>query len=112
MATFGWLLLLIALPITLAYWRANLLVTTGALGVLLVAYALLGHGSPAWSAVWGALFALLLFYYERRQRQGRATIPCAIASLWRDRAGERDGLEALAMVPARADVAAHRRLAH
>ena len=61
MATFVWLLLLVTLPIALAYWRANLLVATGALGVLLAAYAVLGHGGPAWNAVWGALFALLLF---------------------------------------------------
>jgi len=61
MATFVWLLLLVALPITLAYWRANLLTATGVLGALLVAYAFLGHGSPTWSVVWGALFALLLF---------------------------------------------------
>ena len=61
MGTFVWLLLLVVLPITLAYWRANLLIATGALGALLAAYAFLGHGSPAWSAVWGALFALLLF---------------------------------------------------
>jgi hypothetical protein len=69
----------------------------------------------------GTLFALLLFLY-RRQRDG-AELPRAIfvivrvidnvrrqivwvgqfygvASLWRGRARERDGLEALAMAPA------------
>jgi hypothetical protein len=68
----------------------------------------------------GTLFALLLFFY-RRQRDG-AELPRAIfvvsrvidkvrreivyvgrlygiASLWRGRAKERDGLEALGMVP-------------
>ena len=69
----------------------------------------------------GTLFALLLFLYKRRQ-QGGAEMPRAIfvvtraigkvqaeivyvarlygiASLWRGRAGERDGLEALALAP-------------
>ena len=69
----------------------------------------------------GTLFALLLFLYRRRQ-QGGAEMPRAIfvvtraigkvraeivyvarlygiASLWRGRAGERDGLEALALAP-------------
>src|SRR6185295_11174260 len=60
MATFGWLLLLIAVPLTLAYWRASLLVATLALGALLAAYVVLGHGSPTSNIVWGVLFALLL----------------------------------------------------
>jgi hypothetical protein len=69
----------------------------------------------------GTLFALLLFLYKRRQ-QGGAEMPRAmfvvaraigkvhaeivyvarlygIASLWRGRASERDGLEALALAP-------------
>lgn len=69
----------------------------------------------------GTLFALLLFLYKRRQQDG-AELPRAIfvvervignirreivyvwrlygiASLWRGRARERDGLEALAMGP-------------
>jgi len=69
----------------------------------------------------GTLFALLLFLYKRRQQDGtpmpraifvvarvidkvRAEIvyiarPHGIASLWRGRARERDGLEALAIAP-------------
>jgi nitroreductase len=69
----------------------------------------------------GTLFALLLFLYKRRQQSG-AEMPRAIlvvvraidkvrmeivyvarlygiASLWRGRARERDGLEALALAP-------------
>jgi len=69
----------------------------------------------------GTLFALLLFLYKRRQQSG-AEMPRAIfvvaraigkihaeivyvarlygiASLWRGRASERDGLEALALAP-------------
>lgn len=69
----------------------------------------------------GTLFALLLFLYKRRQRDG-AEMPRAIfvvvralgkvreeilyvarlysiASVWRGRARERDGLEALAIAP-------------
>jgi hypothetical protein len=70
----------------------------------------------------GTLFALLLFFYQRRQRLGaahppRASVvvaraigkvraevdffaqPYGIASLWRGRHRERDGLEALAIAP-------------
>ena len=69
----------------------------------------------------GTLFALLLFLYKRRQQDG-AELPrvifvvervignirreivyvvrlYGITSLWRGRARERDGLEALAMAP-------------
>ncbi len=81
MATFVWLLLLVALPITLAYWRANLLTATGVLGALLVAYAFLGHGSPTWSAVWGALFALLLLLNLVPLR--RALVSAPLVGLYR-----------------------------
>jgi hypothetical protein len=70
----------------------------------------------------GTLFALLLLLYRRRQRSGAAEMPRAvflvarvidrasakivyvarlygIASTWRGRARERDGLEALAIAP-------------
>jgi len=60
MATLVWLLLLVVLPLTLAYWRASLLVATSTLGALLVAYVFLGHGSATANALWGVPFALLL----------------------------------------------------
>jgi hypothetical protein len=70
----------------------------------------------------GTLFALLLFVYQRRQQPGAAEVPgvsvvvawvirtirptfvfvmelSGIASVWRGRDRERDGLEALAMAP-------------
>jgi acyl-CoA dehydrogenase len=59
MATFVWLLLLVGVPLTLAYLRSTLLVATAALGALLVAYTLLGHGGPVWNTVLSLLFALL-----------------------------------------------------
>ena len=59
MATSVWLLLLVGVLLTLAYWRAPLLAATGVLGVLLVLYALLGHGAPILVTVLWALFALL-----------------------------------------------------
>ena len=71
----------------------------------------------------GTLFALALFLHQRRQKHGTGHAPspgallaqiigglrariapvwqaCDIASLWRGRHRERDGLEALAMLPA------------
>src|SRR5512138_2314862 len=75
MATFVWLLLLVVLPITLAYWRANLPVFTGVLGALFVAYLLLGHAGPVWSAVWGTLFAVLLFLNIVPLRRALVTAP-------------------------------------
>ena len=75
MATFVWLLLLVVLPITLAYWRANLAVFTGVLGALFVAYLLLGHAGPVWSAVWGTLFAVLLFLNIVPLRRALVTAP-------------------------------------
>jgi len=70
----------------------------------------------------GTLFAVLLWFYRQRQQLGSANVPRAsvvaaqtigkvreeigffaqphgVASLWRGRHRERDGLEALAMAP-------------
>ena len=60
MGTLIWLVLLLALPVALAYRRSGLGVSTGVLGVLLLAYSFVGHGSTWWYVLLWAGFILLL----------------------------------------------------
>ena len=59
MATVIWLVLLIGVPLALAYRRTDLKTSTAVLGALLVAYWLFGDGGALWNIVLLALFALL-----------------------------------------------------
>jgi acyl-CoA dehydrogenase len=59
MGTFIWLVLLVTVPVTLAYRRSGLGLSTVAVGALLTAYSFLGHGSTIWYLLLWAAFALL-----------------------------------------------------
>jgi acyl-CoA dehydrogenase len=56
METLIWLVLLIGVPLTLAYRRADLRTSTLVLGVLLLAYLLFGDGGFLWTLILIALF--------------------------------------------------------
>jgi acyl-CoA dehydrogenase len=60
MGTFVWLVVLVAVPVILAYRRTGLLASTAVLGALLVAYSLLGHASAIWYGFLWAAFAVLM----------------------------------------------------
>jgi acyl-CoA dehydrogenase len=60
METLVWLLLLLAVPIALAYRRTDLRTSTVVLGVLLLAYSLLGDGALLWKTILWILFACLV----------------------------------------------------
>jgi acyl-CoA dehydrogenase len=69
METFVWLLLLIGVPLTLAYRRTDLKTSTAALGVLLLAYTWLGDGGFVWTTIlWIAFAALLSLNVEGLRR--------------------------------------------
>jgi acyl-CoA dehydrogenase len=59
MGTVIWLVLLIGVPLALAYQRAALKTATIVLGALLLAYWLLGDGGAVWNAVLLVAFVLL-----------------------------------------------------
>ncbi len=61
MGTFVWLVLLLAVPITLAYRRTDLRTSTVVLGALLVLYSFLGDGGFLWTLILWILFAGLVF---------------------------------------------------
>jgi acyl-CoA dehydrogenase len=60
METLVWLLLLIGVPLALAYRRVDLKTSTAALGVLLLAYTWLGNGGFIWKTILWIGFAALL----------------------------------------------------
>jgi acyl-CoA dehydrogenase len=60
METLVWLLLLLAVPIALAYRRTELRTSTAVLGISLLAYSLLGDGAFLWKAILWILFAGLV----------------------------------------------------
>jgi acyl-CoA dehydrogenase len=57
MGTLIWLVLLLGVPIALAYQRTDLKTSTGVLGVLLIVYTLFGGGSFAWVMLLWVAFA-------------------------------------------------------
>ncbi len=59
MATLIWLVLLLGVPLALAYRRTDLKTATAVLGALLVAYWLFGDGSAVWNLLLLVSFALL-----------------------------------------------------
>jgi hypothetical protein len=57
MATLVWLVLLVGVPLVLAYRRADLRTATAVLGALLLAYSLFGSGGALWTGLLWVLFA-------------------------------------------------------
>ena len=51
MGTLIWLVLLIGVPLTLAYRRTDLKTATAVLGALLIAYWLFGDGGAIWNTI-------------------------------------------------------------
>ncbi len=69
MGTLIWLVLLVGVPLTLAYRRTDLRTSTGVLGALLIAYTLFGSGSFFWYLLLWLLFAgLALLNVETLRR--------------------------------------------
>jgi len=60
MATLVWLVLLVGVPLVLAYRRADLRTATAVLGALLLAYSLFGSGGALWTGLLWILFAGLV----------------------------------------------------
>ena len=60
METLVWLLLLLTVPIALAYRRTDLRTSTAVLAILLLGYSLLGDGGLLWKAILWILFAGLV----------------------------------------------------
>jgi acyl-CoA dehydrogenase len=73
MATAIWLVLLLGVPLTLAYRRTDLKTSTVTLGALLLAYMLLGDGGAIWNAVLLVLFALLAVLNVEAVRRDNVT---------------------------------------
>jgi acyl-CoA dehydrogenase len=73
MATVIWLVLLIGVPLALAYRRTDLKASTAVLGALLVAYWLFGDGGALWNLVLLALFALLAVLNVEAMRRDNFT---------------------------------------
>ncbi len=97
MATFIWLVLLVALPVTLAYRRTGLLASTVILGALLVAYSFLDHGSEvSVGLLWVAFLLLALLNVQplRRQLLSRRLIDVYRRMLPSMSKTEQDALEA------------------
>src|SRR6185436_12906631 len=61
MEAFVWLVLLLGVPITLAYRRTALRASTLVLGALLILYSMLGDGGFLWKLILWVLFAGLAF---------------------------------------------------
>ncbi|HZL92213.1 MAG TPA: acyl-CoA dehydrogenase, partial [Vicinamibacterales bacterium] len=59
MATLVWLVLLVGVPLVLAYRRTDLRTATAVLGALLLAYSLFGSGGALWTGLLWVLFAAL-----------------------------------------------------
>jgi acyl-CoA dehydrogenase len=97
METLVWLLLLLAVPIALAYRRTDLRTSTAVLGILLLAYSLLGDGGFLWKALLWILFAgLVALNVEdlRRDLVTRRLIGAYRRMLPRMSRTEQDALEA------------------
>jgi acyl-CoA dehydrogenase len=73
METVVWLVLLIGVPITLAYRRMDLRTSTAVLGVLLSVYTFLGDGSSFWKFILWVLFAGLAFLNVENLRRDLLT---------------------------------------
>jgi acyl-CoA dehydrogenase len=69
METLVWLLLLLAVPLALAYRRTDLRTSTAVLGILLLAYSLLGDGAFLWKTIlWLLLAGLVALNVESLRR--------------------------------------------
>ena len=69
METLVWLVLLLAVPIALAYRRSDLRTATAALGALLLVYTFVGDGGFLWKLILWILFAgLALLNVEHLRR--------------------------------------------
>jgi acyl-CoA dehydrogenase len=73
METVVWLVLLLGVPITLAYRRMDLRTSTAVLGVLLSVYTILGDGSTFWKLILWVLFAGLVFLNIENLRRDLVT---------------------------------------
>jgi acyl-CoA dehydrogenase len=73
MGTLIWLVLLLGVPLTLAYRRTDLRTSTIVLGGLLVVYTLLGDGGLIWNAILWVAFALLLLLNVESLRRDNVT---------------------------------------
>jgi acyl-CoA dehydrogenase len=97
METLVWLVLLLGVPITLAYRRMDVRSSTIVLGLLLIAYTFLGDGSTLWKLILWVLFAGLVFLNIenlRRDLLTRRVIGAYRAMLPRMSKTEQDALEA------------------
>ena len=97
METFVWLVLLLAVPITLAYRRTDLRTSTLVLGALLIVYSLLGDGGFLWKLILWILFAGLAFLNVENLRRDiltRRVIGVYRRMLPRMSKTEQDALEA------------------
>jgi acyl-CoA dehydrogenase len=97
METLVWLVLLLGVPVTLAYRRMDLRSSTLVLGALLVAYTFLGDGVAFWKLILWVLFAGLAFLNVenlRRDLLTRRVIGAYRAMLPRMSKTEQDALEA------------------
>jgi acyl-CoA dehydrogenase len=73
MGTLIWLVLLLGVPLTLAYRRTDLRTSTIVLGGLLVAYWLFGDGGALWNALLALAFALLALSNVESLRRDNVT---------------------------------------
>jgi acyl-CoA dehydrogenase len=73
METLLWLVLLVGVPVTLAYRRSSLATATAVLGVLLVAYSVFGDGWFLWKLLLWVLFAGLAFLNVETLRRDNVT---------------------------------------
>ena len=97
METLVWLVLLFAVPITLAYRRIDLRTSTAALGVFLIVYTFFGAGGFLWTLFLWVLFAGLAFLNVenlRRDLLTRRVIGVYRRMLPRMSKTEQDALEA------------------
>jgi acyl-CoA dehydrogenase len=97
METLVWLLILLAVPIALAYRRADLRTATAALGALLIVYTLFGDGGTFWKLILWVLFAGFAFLNIeslRRDLLTRRVIGAYRRMLPRMSKTEQDALEA------------------
>ena len=73
MATLVWLVLLIGVPLVLAYRRTDLHTAAAVLGALLLAYSIFGTGGVLWTGFLWLLFAGLLFLNVEALRRDNVT---------------------------------------